>query len=238
MKTFDFALDAKAVGDAGEIEGYASTFGNVDQGGDVVERSAFAEGLEKAAAEGRSIPMLWQHDQREPIGLWSEIKEDRRGLKVRGQLLIDDDAVARRAYAHLKAGSLRGLSIGYVIPSGGAEPDEKRRGITRLKKIDLREISLVTMPMNLAAQVSSVKSEDACWDRLRDLMRALRDGEPRPIKEFEDLLREAGAPKAMAVQIASVGYAKAIRSESEGKANEQAGEALLALREAVAGFRT
>ncbi len=64
------------------------------------------------------------------------------------------------------------------------------------------------------------------------IARRLRDGEPMPVKEFEDLLREAGVPKAMAVQIASVGYAKAIRSESEGeKAND-----IAALRDAVAAF--
>jgi hypothetical protein len=67
---------------------------------------------------------------------------------------------------------------------------------------------------------------------MTEFARRLRDGEPMPIKEFEDILRDAGVPKAMAVQIASVGYAKAIRSESEGVKAKQ----LAALRDAVSAF--
>jgi hypothetical protein len=87
-----------------------------------------------------------------------------------------------------------------------------------LKKLNLYEISPVTFPANRRARIEAVKSE-----RMDEFARRLRDGDPMPVKDFEDILREAGVPKAMAVQIASVGYAKAIRSESEGsKAKEPA----------------
>jgi HK97 family phage prohead protease len=225
MKTKDFSLQVKDLSEDGTFEGYASTFGNVDLGGDVVEPGAYIESLVKAKKEGRTIPMLWQHDQREPIGVWDDLAEDAKGLYVRGRLILDGDPVAQRAYGKLKAKALGGMSIGYRIPPGGEEPDEKRRGVTRLTKLDLREISLVTMPMNIEARVTAVKSE-----RMEEFARRLRDGDPMPIKDFEDILREAGVPKSMAVAIASHGYAKAIRSESEGsKANEPAAflEALL-----------
>src|SRR4051812_21124839 len=156
MKHFDFTFETKSLTEAGEFEGYASTFGNVDQGGDIVEPGAFIEGVVKAKSDGRTIPMLWQHDQREPIGFWKDIAEDAKGLYVKGQLLIDADPLAKRAHGLLKAKALGGMSIGYRIPAGGAEPDEKRRGVVRLKKIDLREISLVTMPMNIQARVTTV----------------------------------------------------------------------------------
>jgi HK97 family phage prohead protease len=219
MKTFDLSLETKAVGEAGEFEGYASTFGNVDQGGDVVEPGAFMASIVQAKKDRRTIPMLWQHDQREPIGFWKDIAEDAKGLYVKGQLLVEDDLVAKRAYGHLKAKSIGGLSIGYRTYPGEVEVDDKKPGVARLKKIDLREISLVTMPMNVEARVTAVKASD----RLALFSRALRDGEPPPVKEFEDILREAGVPRSMAVQIASVGYAKAIRRESEGdEANDPA----------------
>lgn len=160
MKHFDFTFETKSLTEAGEFEGYASTFGNVDQGGDVVEPGAFIESVVKAKADGRVIPMLWQHDQREPIGVWKDIAEDAKGLYVKGQLLIGDDPLAKRAHAHLKNKSIGGMSIGYGIPAGGATPDEKRRGVMRLSKIDLREISLVTMPMNIQARIMSVKATD------------------------------------------------------------------------------
>lgn len=209
LKTHDFALETKTVGAAGEFEGYASTFGNVDRGGDVVEPGAFIESVVKAKSDGRTIPMLWQHDQREPIGVWRDIAEDAKGLYVRGQLLIDDDPLAKRAHGLLKAKALGGMSIGYAIPAGGAEPDEKRRGVTRLKKIDLREVSLVTMPMNILARVTDVK--------------ALLDAGKLPtIREFEEFLRDAGGfSKSLAAAIAGKA-APHLRGEPEAKASEPA----------------
>jgi hypothetical protein len=80
-----------------------------------------------------------------------------------------------------------------------------------------------------------VKSD--AWGKLEILARKLRDGEPLPTKEFEDILREAGVPKSMAVQIASVGYAKAIRSESGGdEANPAVAKALADFRKRVDSF--
>jgi HK97 family phage prohead protease len=208
MKTFDFALETKALGETGEFEGYASTFGNVDQGGDLVEPGAFIESVVKAKSEGRAIPMLWQHDQREPIGVWKDIAEDAKGLYVKGQLLVDADPLAKRAHALLKAKALGGMSIGYAIPAGGAEPDEKRRGVMRLRKIDLREISLVTMPMNLQARVTSVKT-------------ILEDGRLPTVREFEEHLRDAGFSKSLAAAIASKA-APHLRGEPDAKANDAA----------------
>jgi uncharacterized protein len=72
-------------------------------------------------------------------------------------------------------------------------------------------VSPVTFPMNTRAKIASVKSE-----RMEEFAARLRDGDPMPIKEFEDILRDAGVPRSMATQIASVGYAKAVRGEPEG----------------------
>lgn len=207
MKTLDFALETKAVGDEGTFEGYASTFGNVDQGGDVVEPGAFIEGLVKAKADGRAIPMLWQHKQDEPIGVWDDISEDTKGLWVKGRLLIDADPLAKRAHGLLKAKALGGLSIGYRTPAGGIAEDEKRRGVYRLKKLDLREVSLVTMPMNVQARVTSVKS-------------ILEAGALPTVREFEEFLREAGGfSKSLATAIASKAT-PLLRGEPEAAAGD------------------
>ena len=182
LQTQDFGFtDLKAVdgGQPGEIAGYASTFGNVDQGGDVVVRGAFAEALAEAKKEDRLIPMLWQHRQDEPIGIWDEIVEDRKGLRVKGRLHIDFDPMAQRAYGHVKAGSIGGMSIGYQVPPGGMAEDPKRRGVYQLTKLNLREVSLVTMPMNIAARVTDVKA-------------LIESGLLPTEREFEQFLREAG----------------------------------------------
>ena len=212
FKTKDFALHVKDVSEEGTFEGYGSIFNNVDSYGEKVAPGAFAESLARHQREGTKPLMLWQHDSYEPIGIWENLVEDGKGLKGTGRLVMET-ARGKETHALLKAGAIRGLSIGYRELE--AEPDGNNR---ILKKLDLMEISVVSFPANRRANVTAVKSE-----RMEEFARRLRDGDPMPIKEFEDILREAGVPKSMAVAIASHGYAKAIRSESEGeKADTQA----------------
>lgn len=212
FKTKDFALHVKDVSEEGTFEGYGSIFNNVDSYGEKVAPGAFGESLARHQREGTKPLMLWQHNSDEPIGVWENLAEDGKGLKGTGRFVLET-ARGREAHALLKAGAIRGLSIGYRELE--AEPDGNNR---ILKKLDLMEISVVSFPANRRANVTAVKSE-----RMEEFARRLRDGDPMPIKDFEDILREAGVPKSMAVAIASHGYAKAIRSESEGdKANDMA----------------
>lgn len=78
--------------------------------------------------------MLWQHQMDEPIGVYTEMKEDEVGLYVKGRLLIDDDPLSKRAHAHMKAGSLTGLSIGYMLKDWEYD---REKGVFLLKEIDL-----------------------------------------------------------------------------------------------------
>ncbi|MCA1368081.1 HK97 family phage prohead protease [Bradyrhizobium sp. BRP14] len=212
MKTKDFSLQVKELTEDGTFEGYGSIFGNVDSYGEKVMPGAFVESLAKHKREGSSVLMLWQHNPNEPIGIWEDLAEDAKGLWGKGHLILEVQK-AREIHALMKRKAIGGLSIGY------RETDTDQNGAVRvLKKLELYEISPVSFPANRRARIEAVKSE-----RMEEFARRLRDGDPMPIKEFEDILREAGVPKSMAVAIASHGYAKAIRSESEGsKANEQA----------------
>jgi Escherichia/Staphylococcus phage prohead protease len=92
----------------GTVEGYASLFGEIDHARDMVMRGAFAETL---ATRGiRRIPMLFQHDPSEPVGIWLELREDHRGLFARGRL-IPEVARGRELLSLLRAGAIDGLSI-------------------------------------------------------------------------------------------------------------------------------
>lgn len=226
-KTRDFSFKVKAAGDAGEIEGYASVYGVRDSYNEVVLPGAFADSLAKHMREGTYPLMLWQHNPDEPIGVWNELSDDGKGLLGKGKLL-QGVRRADEALIMLKAGAIQGLSIGYrevdVTPADKGEP-------RKLIKLDLLEASIVSFPANRRARVDAVKADVA----LSDFARRVRDGDAPSIKEFEDVLREAGIPKAMAVQIASVGYAKAVRSESEG--SEATKSAISAASQAIASLR-
>jgi HK97 family phage prohead protease len=225
MKTKDFAFKVKATSDTGAIEGYASVFGVRDSYNEAVMPGAFSDSLAKHKREGTYPLMLWQHNPDEPIGVWNELSDDGKGLYAKGQLL-QGVRRADEALIMLKAGAIQGMSIGYrevdVEPADGTSP-------RKLVKLNLMEASIVSFPANIRARVDAVKADVT----MSEFTRRLRDGDAPSIKEFEDVLREAGIPKAMAVQIASVGYAKAVRSESEG------GEAIKsAVSEAIASLRS
>lgn len=219
METKDFVLEVKSLTEEGTFEGYASVFGNLDDWGDIVDPGAFAKSLSRHA-KAKTMPLLlWQHDTHSPIGVWEAFAEDEKGLRGTGRLLAGV-RTAEEALILLRAKAVYGLSIGYRVLKYRLEGE-----IRRLTELDLMEVSIVSFPANGKARVDGVKS-----DRMEDFARRLRDGDPMPVKQFEDLLRDAGVPRAMATQIASVGYAKAIRSESEGyKANEDAVAFLQAL---------
>ncbi|KUF11940.1 HK97 family phage prohead protease [Pseudoponticoccus marisrubri] len=149
------------------IEGYASLFGTVDQGGDIVSKGAYARSLRRMIDEGRAVKMLWQHDPAQPIGLWDTVCEDARGLYVKGRLL-DSVARGREAAALIAAGAIDGLSIGYRTVTA-AKNDKGQR---LLHELELWEVSLVTFPMLPSARVAS-KGESPVEDGLRDLAETL-----------------------------------------------------------------
>ncbi len=136
----------------GSVEGYGAIFGNVDRGYDIVEAGAFSDSLKS----GANIKMLWQHDPWKPIGVWDEVKEDDKGLWVKGHILGDVEQ-GREATALLKAGAIDGLSIGYrTLEFREAKIDD--RWVRVIEKAELWEVSFVTFPMNPEATIDAVKA--------------------------------------------------------------------------------
>lgn len=135
----------------GRIEGYGSIFGVVDDHGDIVQPGAFLKSL------GVRMPvMVWSHDLARPIGRWDQAVEDQRGLFLRGQLNLQTDD-GRMAHAHLRAGDVKGLSIGFRTPEGGAVVDIAS-GLRRMSNIDLFEVSPVVIPSMPGAVITEVRS--------------------------------------------------------------------------------
>jgi HK97 family phage prohead protease len=179
-------LELRSVG-SGIVEGYASTFNGIDSYGDSVAPGAFANTIK------RNVPvMLWQHNQSAPIGRWLNLQEDSRGLHVRGQINMQT-AAGKEAYSHLSEGDINGLSIGFVIYPNGAE---QKDDVRILHEIDLKEISIVSLPADPNARVLQVK---------RELTK------PKTLREFEKALQDIGFSRREAEAVASKGF---IQSES------------------------
>ena len=157
------------VGDAGEFVGLASVFGNVDAGGDLVEHGAFTKTL---ADKGGEVPILWAHDAAAIVGV-GRLRETQQGLEIHGQLVLDSNDIAKRAYALLKAGAVKGLSVGYDVTRSLVKD-----GIRHLKELKLYEVSLTAFPMNESAVVTAVKAVD-------------HSGELRAIADLRAMIRKA-----------------------------------------------
>ncbi len=127
-------------------------FNREDMGHDVIAPGAFRESLKERGASG--VKMLFQHNPAEMIGVWDEIREDARGLFVRGRLM-QEVSRAREILSLMRAGALDGLSIGFKALRGKRDA---RSGVRRIEKVDLWEISVVTFPMLPDARVAAVKS--------------------------------------------------------------------------------
>ena len=207
-ETLDIAFEYKAHQDdeeKGVFTGYGSIFGNKDLGNDVVVEGAFAKSIGKKGA--RAVKMLYQHRQEEPIGVFDEIIEDRRGLKVKGRLAMGTQR-GREVYELMKMGALDGLSIGYRVDPKGVDYDEKGKR-RYLKSVDLMEISAVTFPMNPRARVQAVK------------------GAERTVREWEELLRDAGSLSRNEAKVAASAVAVAL--EQRDAVKEETPEVLDAL---------
>lgn len=136
-----------SVDDAGMISGLAWPFGSPDRVGDIIEPGAFKNATVP-------LPMLFSHDVKNPVGVWNSLEETKRGLEVKGPLLIDDLQKAREARALVKSGALTGLSIGFITKSAVNRKDGGRT----IKALELVEISLVTVPCHPGARISQAKS--------------------------------------------------------------------------------
>lgn len=144
----DFKFQIKSLDEQGTFAGLASVYNNVDLQNDIVEPGAFTKTLRDRQGQ---VPLLYQHDQREPIGI-AKLSDSQSGLRVEGKLLLELPT-AQKTYSLLKAGILKGLSIGFDSIS-----DQIVNGVRRLKELRLWEISLVTFAANPEAQVMTVKS--------------------------------------------------------------------------------
>jgi HK97 family phage prohead protease len=207
-------LEIKSLKDTGEFEGYGSTFGGEpDAYGDVIAAGAYSESLANHQAKGTMPKLFWQHNADEPIGKWTEAKEDAHGLLMRGKLNMDVQR-GREAHALLKAGDIDGLSIGYRIKEYSVDTETH---VWTLQKLDLVEVSIVSVGANENAVVQSVKAAKAA----HDFTEKLKAGDRLTQREFEAWLKGLGFSNSQAERAARLhlkGQGEPVDAAEEGVA--------------------
>ena len=194
----DFELKAYHDDEDDEAKGmfscYASIFGNKDLGNDVVVQGAFQKSIRAKGA--RKIKMRFQHDTKEPIGVYTKVREDAQGLYVEGKLAMQTQK-GREVYELMKMGAIDGLSVGYRVDAKGYSYDAggKKR---YLKQVDIMEISAVNFPMNPKPRVNAVKAEE------------------RTVRDWEAFLRDEGGLSRSESKVAASAVTKALDQREVG----------------------
>ena len=186
----------------GKFTGYGATFGNIDHVNDVIHKGAFSQAISDHVRAGTMPAMLWSHDPAQPVGVWERMEEDALGLVVEGRLTMGT-AKGREAFALLRDNALK-LSIGFTMMPEGA----RRRGTVReiIQIHRLHEISLVAMPANDQAIITSIKSAP-------DIARASR--------AFERFLRDAGGFSAKDAKTTVANSIHGLRGSRGTKARDE-----------------
>lgn len=183
-KTAPLAFELKTLGDQGEFEGYALTYGNKDDGGDICLKGCATNSLRKRPPN--KVKMLLGHDSSIIIGKWTDFIDDDKGLLGRGRLFLNIQK-GRETYELLKEDAIDGLSIGYRTIKDAWDAERNAR---LLEEIEMREVSVVPFPMNEQAIVTNVK--------------AAQDIKTK--RQFEEFLRDHGFSAGAAKGIASKGF--------------------------------
>jgi HK97 family phage prohead protease len=195
-------IDAKT----GEFAGYGAVFGNIDSHGDVIMPGAFDGTLKEWGAKGAMPPMRLMHGSAGnpftgdnlPIGVWTAMREDGRGLYVEGKLSALNTDYGQRIYGLMMDKALNGLSVGYKAKqfTRGVGPSQPKRS---LQEMGLIEVSLVDQPSNDRSRVTAIKSAE----------------EIKTIREFEDFLRDVGGYSHSSAKAIALGGFKAADPRDE-----------------------
>jgi HK97 family phage prohead protease len=157
-----------ATNDTGTFSGHGSVFGNVDSHGDRIAKGAFNDTLKDWGKKGKLPKMLLQHgggffggsaDSMVPVGKWTRMEEDSKGLYCEGKLFALDTDSGKLRYEAMKSGELDGLSIGFRTRREDVDyGDGKEAPLRTIKRVDLFEVSIVTFGSNAMALIDTVKS--------------------------------------------------------------------------------
>ena len=212
-KIVEFSLKEFDV-EKGTFAGYGSTFGNVDDGNDRVVLGAFKDTLHAFRGKGQLPMMPWFHDWKQPIGEWTGMDEDSKGLAVEGALWVEGNKLGRTPIEKSEqirnlflSNGPKGLSIGYdAKESSFSTEGDKKRLVRNLKRVELFEVSPVPFGMNREATVTAAKCA------------TFSGALPERKRELEARLRDVGLSRRDAMRLISGGWSVLVRDDEAGLA--------------------
>lgn len=198
VKSLDYPFQIKSINEDGVFSGYGTVWGDVDAYSETLAKGSIKRSLKK-----REPAMLWQHDTTQPVGVWTSLVEDDHGLLLEGKVALDA-SIGRDAYALMKLGAVKGLSIGFIPVKWSQDRDNR---LVTFSEVDLYEVSIVTFPALSSAKIDNVKS--------------FFNGEQMPtVRDVEAFLRDSGLSKTQAMTFISKGYQACLR-DSDNKENKE-----------------
>lgn len=157
-KTFEVKFKSDS-DDNGKISGYFSTYDEEpDSYGDIIAPGAFTETIEKRKATGHPFPLCFNHDFDKIIGTVDSIEDTEKGPLIEASFL--DTELAQDVRKFVKSGAIFQFSFAYdVLDWELPTKEQQEKGIVSiLKKLDVFEISIVTVPANQNAVMTDIKS--------------------------------------------------------------------------------
>jgi hypothetical protein len=178
----DFKLDKTT----GEFTCYGNVKGNIDHALDRTLDGAYQNSIDEHMKNGTMPKMFWMHKAYDlPVGVWLEMKEDQKGLWLKGRL--SDTTMGRDIEALAKDGALDSFSIGYYVAQ---EKWNQELHCNDLIELDIKEVSWVTYACNEESLLQDIKSK-------------MDEGDLPTVRELEKFLRDNGFSKKQAERIVS-----------------------------------
>lgn len=149
------------------VTGYLSAFGNVDSDNDIIEKGAFSKSINERFNE---IFYLQQHDWSRPLGKFTKLEEDEKGLYFEGEII--NTSFGEDQLKLYEAGIVKEHSIGFITVKS-----EKGSNARIIKEVKLYEGSAVTLGANSNTPFLGFKSSvNEAKDLYKKILKAHKDG--------------------------------------------------------------
>jgi HK97 family phage prohead protease len=187
----------------GVLIGYASIYDESYRIGYASKESITPGAFDASiAAQGGVIPIYYEHSwssqkssvPQAPIGV-GYVSSDKKGLKVRAELFINDNTTARSVFLAAKAGALREWSVGHVATA--IRFDDEDKDLEHIDQSMLLEASVVLRGANPKTEMVEVRSDASLDDDEAD---ENVDTDPTVLDTAWELLSNAEVRSSVMVQ--------------------------------------